>query len=140
MRTTQVTQAALDNYFAQVDPAMASPDVASTLYQTAGGTLPEPTPVVTQNENETATEKDARLALDQGNLTRLGTALELQCGLLHFGAIFVTKPDTAGLQDAWVAWLKTAAQTYLQLAMPAGATDQPPPTGEASQAQQGRRQ
>jgi hypothetical protein len=125
---TQMTEQTLSNFFAQVDPAMASPDAAATLYEQAGGAAPDPSPVLNSNpEEETATEKETRLALDQANLTRLGTAVELHCGLLHFGALFVVKPDQPGLQDAWVAWLKTAAQTYPQLAVPAGATQQPQP-------------
>ncbi len=108
----EVTAQALANFFGQVDPAMTNPDAAVTLYQTAGGALPDPSPVIKENENETATEKSNRLALDQANLARLAAILQLQCGMLHYGALFVTKPDQPGLKDQWVAWLKTAAQAY----------------------------
>jgi hypothetical protein len=110
----QMTTQALSNFFGQVDPAMGSPDAAVALYQQAGGTMPEPTPVITQNENETATEKANRLALDQATTARVGAILQLQCGMLHYAALFVTKPDQPGLKDQWVAWLKSAAPAYPQ--------------------------
>jgi hypothetical protein len=110
----QITAQALANFFAQVDPAMASPDVAAALYVQAGGVLPDPTPVIKANEDETATEKANRLALDQANLARMGAVLQLQCGMLHYGALFVTTPDQAGLKDQWATWLKSAAQVYPQ--------------------------
>jgi hypothetical protein len=121
-----VTAQTLANFFGQIDPAMASPDAAVALFEQAGGALPDPSPVITQNENETETEKETRLALDQANLHRIGTALQLQCGMMHFAALFVVKPDQAGLQDQWVGWLQSAAKTYPQLAVPDGAA-QPPP-------------
>ncbi len=120
-----VTSQIVTNFFTQVDAGMGSTDAAVALYQQAGGALPDPSPVVTQNEDETASEKDARLALDQANLTKLGVALQLHCGLLHYGALFVLKPDQKGLQDDWVAWLKTAAQIYPQLAQPAASSAPP---------------
>jgi hypothetical protein len=113
-----VTAQSLANFFAQIDPAMASPDAAVALYQQAGGALPDPSPVITQNEDETATEKAARLAYDQANISRMGVVLQLECGLMHYAALFVVKPDQAGLQDQWVDWLKSAAQTYPQTAAP----------------------
>jgi hypothetical protein len=122
-----MTTQALSNFFTQVDAAMGSNDAAVALYQQAGGTLPDPSPVVKANEEETPTEKDARLARDQANITRLGVVLQLHCGLMHYAALFVTKPDQKGLQDDWVAWLKTAAAVYPQLAVPATTDDQPPP-------------
>jgi hypothetical protein len=122
----EVTAQALANFFSQIDAAMGSPDAAVALYQQAGGILPDPTPVVTEHENETATEKQARLALDQANLSRLGAVLQLHCGLMHYAALFVVKPDQKGLQDEWVAWLKSAAQIYPQLGGPAGNSDQKP--------------
>jgi len=123
----QITAQALANFFGQIDPAMASPDAAVTLYQQAGGSPPDPSPVITQNENETATEKANRLALDQANLARQAAILQLQCGMLHYGAIFVTKPDQQGLKDSWVAWLKTAAQAYPQAVNVPAAPAPPPP-------------
>jgi hypothetical protein len=121
-----VTAQSLANFFAQIDPAMASPDAAVALYQQAGGALPDPSPVITQNEDETATEKTARLAYDQANISRMGVVLQLQCGLMHYAALFVVKPAQTGLQDQWVDWLKTAAQTYPQTAVPQAPGDPVP--------------
>jgi hypothetical protein len=121
-----VTSKVLTNFFSQIDAAMASPDAALALYQQAGGVLPDPAPVVTEHVNETASEKAARLALDQANLSRLGFVLQLHCGLMHYAAHFLVTPDQKGLQDDWVAWLKSAAQLYPQLAVPAGNGDQTP--------------
>lgn len=125
----QITAQALANFFGQVDPAMTSPDAAVALYQQAGGVLPDPAPVITENENETATEKQNRLALDQANLTRMAAVLQLQCGMLHYAALFVTKPDQEGLKDQWVAWLKSAAQAYPQ-AVNVPVTNPPPANGD----------
>jgi hypothetical protein len=121
-----VTAQSLANFFAQVDPAMASPDAAVALYQLAGGALPDPSPVITQNEDETATEKAARLAYDQANVSRMGVVLQLQCGLMHYAALFVVKPDQTGLQNQWVDWLNAAAQIYPQTAMPQPPSDPVP--------------
>jgi hypothetical protein len=119
------------NFFSQLDAAMASPDGAVALYEQAGGTPPDPAPVVTEHENETETEKEARLAVDQANLSKFGAVLQLHCGLMHYAALFVLKPDQKGLQDEWVAWLQKAAQIYPLLAMPQNTEDQnptPPPS------------
>ena len=114
------------NFFSQIDAAMGSPDAAVALYQQAGGALPDPSPVVTEHLDETVTEKATRLALDQANLTRLGVLLQLHCGLMHYAALFVVKPDEKGLQADWVAWLQKAAQIYPQLAAPPPAAPPPP--------------
>src|SRR5476651_437590 len=45
-----VTSQVLTNFFTQVDAAMGSPDAAVALYQQAGGVMPDPSPVVTDNE------------------------------------------------------------------------------------------
>jgi hypothetical protein len=111
-----LTSQAMTNFFAQVDAAMGSPDAAVALYQQAGGAIPDPVAVVTANESETETEKQARLAIDQANLTNLSTVLQLQCGMMHYAALFVVDPNRKGLQDDWVAWLQKAAQAYPQLA------------------------
>jgi len=50
---------------AKLSSAVQSPEAAVNLYQTAGGQMPQPTPVVTQNVYETPDEKNARLDLDQ---------------------------------------------------------------------------
>lgn len=146
----EVSSKVLANFFTQVDAAMASSDAAVALYVQARSAQPDfippvtdqnndsalanlllscgipLTPVVTEHENETTTEKEARLAIDQANLTRLGITLQLHCGLMHFAVLFVTKPDQKGLQDDWVAWLKTAAALYPQLSVPVDTSNQPP--------------
>ncbi len=121
-----VSSQAMANFFSQIDAAMASPDAAVALYQQAGGALPEATPIVTEHVNETATEKEARLARDAANTARLGAVLQLHCGLMHYAALFVVKPDQKGLQEEWVAWLQRAAQAYPQLALQAEKVDQQP--------------
>lgn len=114
-----ISAQALANFFAQVDAAMGSPDAAIQLYQQAGGAMPDPTPVVTAYESESASEKEARLAQDRANQLALGTVLQLHCGVMHFAAEFVVNPDQKGLQDDWAAWLQKAAQVYPQLKPPA---------------------
>ena len=125
----EVTAATLSNFFSQIDPAMGSPDAAITLYQSAGGTLPDASPVVKANEDETPSEKQDRLAFDQANLLRLGTALQLECGMMHFGALFVVKPEQPGLKADWIAWLKSAAQIYPKLNVQGGDDGQQPKPG-----------
>jgi len=145
-----VTTQSLTNFFSQVDSGMASSDAAVALYVQARSAQPNfippdtdqsgksslestllacgipPSPVRSEHANETASEKDARLALDQANIAKLGIALQLHCGLMHYAALFVAKPDQKGLQDDWVAWLKTAAQIYPQLGMVQQTDDQAP--------------
>ena len=123
----------LSNFFSQVDPAMGSPDAAVQLYQQAGGIMPDPTPVVTEHENESVSEKEVRLAQDHANQLALGTVLQMHCGVMHFAALFVVNPDQKGLKDDWVAWLQKAAQVYPQLVPPpppANPDPNPSPDGE----------
>jgi hypothetical protein len=117
----------LANFFSQVDQAMGSADAAADLWQQAGGTMPTPTPVTTKYDNETATEREARLAKDKTNAEALGTVLQLHCGLLHYAAIFVTDPKRSGLKDEFNAWLQRAAQVYPQLNALAAAPPSPDP-------------
>lgn len=112
---TEMTAQVIANFFSQVDAAMGSPNAAVSLYQQAGGMLPDASPIVTQHAAETVSERAAREALDQAVLTKLGTLLELHCGLMHFGAFFVLDPKKDGLNDQWVAWLKRAAPIYIQM-------------------------
>jgi hypothetical protein len=123
----EVTLQMLTNFFSQIDAAMADPDASLALYQQAGGVMPDPTPVVTEHTDETASEKAARLAKDQAKLARLGTVLQLHCGLMHYAALFVVKPEQKGLQGEWLAWLPKAAQIYPQLAVPSENSDQTSP-------------
>jgi len=145
-----VTTQVLSNFFGQIDPAMASPDAAVALYVQVRSAQPDftppdakqdnestllasllacgipPTPVVTEHEEESETEKEARVAIDQANLARLGAVLQLHCGLMHYAALFVVKPDQKDLQNDWVAWLTSAAQIYPQTSVPAVPADQNP--------------
>jgi hypothetical protein len=127
--TTQIST----NFFTQVDAAMGDSDSAVALYKQAGGALPDPAPVITQNVDESATERDARLAYDQANVARLGVVLQLQCGMLHYAALFVVDPKRTGLQNEWVDWLKKAAQIYPQLGAPLPARPQPDGQGQGQQ-------
>jgi hypothetical protein len=103
------------NFFSQVDAGMESNDAAVQLYQAANGPMPDPSPIVTTHEDESASEKAARLALDQSNVTKLGLVLQLQLGLMHYGGLFILDPKRQGLQEAWAAWLQKAAQVYTQI-------------------------
>jgi hypothetical protein len=117
----EVTAEVLTNFFKQIDAAMTSPDKAISLYQKAGGSLPDHAPVVKAHDSETVTERDIREALDQANVDKMAAVLQLQCGLMHFAALFVLKPDQKGLHDDWLAWQQNAAQVYPQLgAVPPG--------------------
>lgn len=108
----QTTAQNLNNFYQQLDSAMGSQSAAMDLYQQAGGKMPAPTPVTSQNVNETPTEKADREAQDQANVAVLSGVMQIHCGLMRYGGVFVTTPDQKGLQEAWVAWLKSAAQTY----------------------------
>jgi hypothetical protein len=127
LKHQQATSLMLSNFFSQVNTAMASTDGAIDLYVKAGGTIPDPSPVLTLHENESASEKEARLALDQENLTGIGTVLMLHCGMLHYAAMFALYPDQKGLQADWVTWLKRAAQVYPLVTGPAQPPPPPPP-------------
>jgi hypothetical protein len=109
----------LSNFFNQVDQAMGSPDAAVTLWQQAGGPMPAPTPVTTSYDNETNSERDARLAKDKANAEVLGNLIQVHCGLMHYAALFVTEPKRKGLQDDFKGWLQRAAQAYPLLNPPA---------------------
>jgi hypothetical protein len=124
------TAQTLSGFFSQVDPAMASPDAAVTLWQQAGGGMPAPTPVTTEYETESASEREAREEKDKANNETLGTLLQVHCGLLHYGAIFLIDPSRKGLQDDFNGWLQKAAQAYPQLS---AAAAPPPPPAPASQ-------
>jgi len=99
----------------QLDAAYQSSTAAVSLYQTAGGTMPEPTPVTTRNAYETPDEKSVRLEQDQTNISNLAYALQMHCGLMRYALLFITQPNQKGLKDDWIAWLKTAAQIYPNL-------------------------
>jgi hypothetical protein len=105
----------LTNFLSTLQNASASADAAVQLYQQAGGTLPAPTQVSAHYNYETPSEKAARLAQDQANLSGLGGMLQLHCGLMRFAALFLQSTPPPTLQTDWTDWLKTAAQLYPQL-------------------------
>ena len=109
------TSQIITGFVSQLDAASQSPDAAVNLYQKAGGALPTLTPVNSANAYETPDEKAARLDQDQTNLSNLGYALQLHCGLMRFAGLFIVHPDQKGLHDDWIAWLKNAAQIYPML-------------------------
>lgn len=123
-------------FFNSLQTAAGSPDAALDLYQNAGGKMPWSTPVQSLYENETPDEKKIRLAKDNARTSNLAEVAQVHCGLMRFAARFVLKPDTKGLQDDWVAWLKNAAQRYPDLKTMANAPDAdapaaaPPPANE----------
>ena len=112
------TEKNLDSITSMLENASASPDAAVQLYQAAGGQLPKPAPVKTAYEHETPSEAQQRNALDQATMTEFGGALQLHCGMMRFAALFVLDPNMPGLQNEWVAWLKSAAQIYPGIATP----------------------
>lgn len=103
------------NLMAELDKAVQSPDAALDLYQRSGGEMPDPAPVITRYTDETTSEKEQRLAVDEANKASLAYAVQLHCGLMRFGALFVENPQKQGLQDDWIAWLKSSARLYPQV-------------------------
>jgi hypothetical protein len=105
----------LTNILDTLDKASASAPDALALYQQAGGAMPDPAPINTRYEHETPDEKSQRLAVDRANLGQLQGIVQLHCSMLHLAILFVAKPDVPTLHDDWLAWLKSAAQTYPQV-------------------------
>ena len=102
-------------FLTSLDDAARSQDAALLLYQQAGGTMPDPSPVITQYQSESPDERSSREAQDAANVVCLSCAVELQCGLMRFAALFIQNPDAKGLHEAWLGWLKSAAQLYPQM-------------------------
>ncbi len=109
-----VTQNFTD-FINQLTTAMNSSDAALNLYQSSGGEMPPPTPVQTKYDHETPTEQAQREQEDATHCVNLALIAQLHCGEMRFAALFITSPDQKGLQDDWIAWLKSATQTYLQI-------------------------
>ena len=126
----ETTAQALTSFYQALDAAMGSPDAAFDLYQKANGKMPDPTPVTKRNVDETPTERADREAQDQANAAALASVVQVHCGLMRYAAVFVMTPDQKGLQDAWIAWLKSAAQTYPTLRDDIGSPPPPPPAGD----------
>lgn len=133
------TTQSLATFLSQLDAAASSPEAAMALYQNAGGKMPETAPVETKYEHETPSEREAREAQDKAKLSSLGLVVELHCGLMRYGASFVVHPDEAGLHDAWIAWLKSAAQLYPQIKSDDD-LQPPPPSQPSSKASAGKPQ
>jgi hypothetical protein len=112
----EVASKNFDYFLTALAGAATSPDSAEKLYFQAGGAAPEPAKVRTQYEHETPTEESAREALDQATMASFDGALQLHCGMMRLAALYVTQPKLAGLDDAWIAWLKSASQSYPQIA------------------------
>ena len=109
------TAQSLSSFFSQIDPAMTSPDAAVSLWQQAGGGMPAPTPVTTEYETESASEREQREAKDKQSAEILGEMLQVHCGLLHYGAIFVVDSKRQGLAADFNSWLERAARAYPQI-------------------------
>jgi hypothetical protein len=114
-------------FMGELDKAIQSPDAAIDLYQQAGGDMPDPAKVVTSYASETPDEKAQRGAQDDAARSSLAYVVQMHCGLMHFGALFVENPDQKGLHEAWISWLKSAAQTYPQVGHTPDDTRLPPP-------------
>ena len=105
----------MTTFLASLDAAVQSPNAALTLYEQAGGALPDPTPVSKRYTYETPTEKEERLALDQQKLGTLASIAQIHCGLMENAALLVTKPNDPKVTAQWLAWLKNTAAIYPQL-------------------------
>lgn len=106
----------LDYFMSALSEASGSPESADKLYLAAGGKPPDPAKVKTAYEHETPTEEAAREAVDQQTMASFDGTLQLHCGMMRLAARFVTDPKSATLRDDWLAWLKSAAQNYPQMA------------------------
>jgi hypothetical protein len=119
-------------FLSALQNAAETPDAAEKLYLQAGGTAPKAAEVRTEYEHETPTEASARLTIDRNEEASFSGALQLHCALMRYAAMFVTQPQAAGLNDEWLAWLKTAAQVYPQLAVVTTDTRGDPASDDAS--------
>jgi hypothetical protein len=110
------TSQSMTAFLAALDAASQTPEQALELYKEAGGDPPGTAPIKTHYDYETPTEKAAREAKDAASAASTATAIQLQCGMMHYAALFAVEPTAAGLQDGWINWLKTAGQSYPQMA------------------------
>jgi hypothetical protein len=106
----------MTSFISALDAASQSPDAALALYQNAGGDLPDPTPVSKHYAYETPTEKSDREAADQQKLTVFATVVQIHCGMMKNAALVLSKPNDPKVQADWLAWLKSTATIYPQLA------------------------
>jgi hypothetical protein len=108
----------LDYFMKSLETAEGDPYNAEKLYYSAGGAPPPRAAMMTKYEHETPSEKDARTIVQQAINNSFDTALEMHCAMMRLAVLYVTKPDTAGLDDQLVAWLKAAGQNYPQVGAP----------------------
>jgi hypothetical protein len=112
----QANSSMLTSFFGTLDSAAQSGSVAIDLYQKAGGALPDLSPVQKHYEYETPTERAAREAVDAQNMATVAVVVQVHCGLMKNAAMLVVQPTAADVRDQWIAWLKTTASIYPQLA------------------------
>lgn len=112
----QASSQVLTNFFSQLDAASQSGGVALDLYKRAGGDMPDLAPVHKHYEYETPTEKAAREAQDAQAYASVAVVVQIHCGLMRNAAALALQPKSQEVHDKWVAWLKTMAQVYPQLA------------------------
>ena len=107
---------AMTSFLAALDAASQSGSQALDLYKRAGGNLPDLAPVRHHYEYETPTEKEAREAIDAQNYAAAAIVVQVHCGLMRYAALLALDPPPPGTKDQWLAWLKSIAQVYPQLA------------------------
>jgi hypothetical protein len=114
--TTQtLSDQSLSDFLSQTLSASQDSNVAFQLYQTAGGSVPDGTPVLSQHAHETTREREAREAQDSVLMGPIALVAQLHCGMLHFAVLYATDPNQKGLHDDWVAWLKSMPQIFTQI-------------------------
>jgi len=106
----------MTTFLSSLAGASQSAAMALDLYKKAGGSLPDAAPVRNHYEYETPSEKAQREAIDSANFESVAIVIEVQCGLMRQAALLTVNPKSTTLQDAWIAWLKTTAEIYPQLA------------------------
>jgi hypothetical protein len=102
-------------FLSTLDSASQSPSTALELYKSAGGSLPDLSPVRKYYEYETPSEKAVRDAQDATTFAAAAVVIQVHCGLMHYAALLTINPKAPGLQENWLNWLRTAGQMYPQL-------------------------
>jgi hypothetical protein len=110
------TSQAMTTFLSTLQAASQSPSTALQLYKDAGGNLPDATPVHTHYEYETPSEKAIREAQDAQLFGSAAIVIQTHCALMRFAALMTINPKTPGLNDEWLAWLKTTGEMYPKLA------------------------
>jgi len=112
----QAASQAMTSFLSALDAASQSGAQALDLYKRAGGSLPDLAPVRHHYEYETPTEKAARESIDAQSYAAAAIVVQVHCGLMRYAALLSLNPPPPGTKDQWLAWLKTIAQVYPQLA------------------------